>query len=114
MYEWDGAEEEVGEEDPVDDGRPHDGQDGEDGGCDPSPGTQQESAEIIELWDAVGPAVDIVDLKDPVGRVEAEASHQHHHEQPHGQACLLQSPGHGQQRSSHHCVPNSETGNIKI
>ena len=49
MYERHGAEEEVGEEDPVDNGGPHDGQDGEDGRSESRPGTQEEPAQVIEL-----------------------------------------------------------------
>ena len=60
VYEGDCAEEEVGEEDPVDNGGPHDGQDGEDGCCDASPGTQEQPAQISELWYVVGLAVDII------------------------------------------------------
>ena len=109
VYEGDCAEEEVREEDPVDNGGPHDGQDREDGGREASPGAQQEPAEVIELWYAGGPAVDIIDLQDPVGCIEAQAGHEDHQEQSHRQARLLESPRHGQQWSSHHCVPNSET-----
>ena len=112
VYEGDCAEEEVGEEDPVDDGGPHDGQDGEDGCCDASPGTQEQPAQISELWYVVGLAVDIIGLQYPVGCIETQSSHQHHHEQTHDQPCLLESPRHGQQRSSHHCVPNGKTRNI--
>ena len=56
MYERHGAEEEVGEEDPVDDGRPHDGQHGEHGGQGGGPPPQQQPAQVIELRDLAGSA----------------------------------------------------------
>ena len=109
MYEGDGAEEEVREEDPVHDGRPHDGQDGEDGGRVLCPGSQEKSTQVIELWYPVGLAVDVVDLEDPVGGVETEWGHHRHHEQPHHQPSLLQGPGHGEEGGPHHGVPDGET-----
>ena len=49
VYEGDCAVEEVREEHPVHDGRPHNGEDGEDGGGVLSPGPQQQAAQVIEL-----------------------------------------------------------------
>ena len=56
MYEGDGAVEEVGEQDPVDDGRPHDGQHGEHGGQGGGPPAQQQPAQVIELRYLAGSA----------------------------------------------------------
>ena len=49
VYEGDRAVEEVREEHPVHDGRPHNGEDGEDGGGVLSPGPQQQATQVIKL-----------------------------------------------------------------
>ena len=56
MYEGDGAVEEVGEQDPVDDGGPHNGQHREHGGQGGGPPAQQQPAQVIELRDLAGSA----------------------------------------------------------
>ena len=56
VYEGDSAVEEVGEQDPVDDGGPHDGQHGEHGGQGGGPPAQQQPAQVIELRDLAGSA----------------------------------------------------------
>ena len=56
MYEGDCAVEEVGEQDPVDDGRPDNCQHGEHGGQGGGPPAQQQPAQVIELRDLAGSA----------------------------------------------------------
>ena len=56
VYEGDCAVEEVREEHPVHDGRPHNGEHGEHGGQGGGPPAQQQPAQVIELRDLAGSA----------------------------------------------------------